>query len=111
MKTEKNFMATDRYLFDFYYCSTKKGYAQVDTSQDASYYGIWTNPFKRTVFSYCEGDTCLKTADNDDEYVKELLDIKQWNFENGYVFKGIDPGFNKELKEKFVSLGIIDLLY
>jgi hypothetical protein len=63
--------------------------------KDASYYGIWTNPFKRIVFSYCEGDTCLKTADNDDEYVKELLDIKQLNFENGYAFKGIDPGDKK----------------
>ena len=111
MKIEKNFISADRYLFDFYFCSTKKGYAQVDTSQDASYYGIWTNPFKRTILSYCEGDTCLKTADNDDEYVKELLNKKKWNFEHGYIFKGIDPGFNKELKEKFISLGLDELLY
>ena len=46
MKTEKNFIEADRYLFDFYHCSTKKGYAQLDTSQDASYYGTWTNPLK-----------------------------------------------------------------
>jgi hypothetical protein len=111
MKTEKYFIEASRYLFDFYHCSTKKGYAQVDTSQDAAYYGTWTNPFKRTVFTYCEGDTCFKTADNNDEYVKELLDIKKWNFEHGYVFKGIDPGFNKDLKEKFIALGMVELLY
>lgn len=111
MKTEKDFIEADRYLFDFYYCSTQEGYAQVDTNQDAAYCGTWTNPFKRTIFSYCEGDTCLKTAENDDEYVKELLDIKEWNFEDGYAFKGIDPGFNKELKDKFVSLGLLDLLH
>ena len=111
MKTEKDFIEANRYLFDFYYCSTKKGYAQVDTNQDAAYYGIWTNPFKRTVFSYCEGDTCLKIAGTDDEYVQELFRMKEWNFEHGYAFKGIDPGFNKELKEKFISLGLIDLLY
>ncbi len=111
MKTEENFIEADRYLFDFYYCSTGNGYAQIDTSQDASYYGIWTNPFRRTIFSYCEGDTCLKTAENDEEYVKELLSIKDWNLENGYAFKGIDPGFNIRLREKFISLGLLELLH
>ena len=111
MIKEKYFIEASRYLFDFYHCSTKKGYAQVDTSQDASYFGTWTNSLKRTVFNYCEGDTCLNTAYNEYEYIQELLEIKKWNFEHGYIFKGIDPGFNKELKEKFTSLGLDELLY
>ena len=48
---------TDRYSFDFKLCTPKNGWAQVDTSQDASYFGTWANPFERKTVSYCEGDT------------------------------------------------------
>ena len=45
MKRETDFMENiERYHFDFGECSACNGYAQVDTSQDAPYFGIWTNP-------------------------------------------------------------------
>jgi hypothetical protein len=38
------FTPSDRYVYDFVLCTYDKGWAQIDTRQDASYYGTWTNP-------------------------------------------------------------------
>ena len=56
METIRDFASTDRYIFDFKLCTTGKGWAQVDTEQDASYFGTWANPFELKVVSYTEGD-------------------------------------------------------
>ena len=47
IKTTTNFCSTDRYVYDFSVCTYEKGWAQIDTRQDASYYGTWTNPERR----------------------------------------------------------------
>ena len=96
MKTERNFLPGDRYAYDFKHCTTAKGFAQVDTSQDASYFGTWANPFTLQIVSYCEGDVTIQTADNEAEFLQEILNIRIWNEENGHKFLGIDPGFNEE---------------
>jgi hypothetical protein len=111
MKITRNFVDADRYGFDFGPCSTSNGWAQVDTSQDASYFGTWANPFKFTIFCYCEGDTILTTCEDDTEFCGELRTIKRWNEENGHRFRGIDPGFNEPLKAKFCEIGLSDLLH
>lgn len=111
MKTTRDFAPGDRYAYDFGLCSSANGFAQVDTSQDASYYGTWANPFRMVIFSYCEGDLCLQEAETPEEFVSELLGIKKWNEENGHRFMGIDPGFREDLKLKFVDLGLGDLLH
>ena len=43
MKTQKTFCNSDRYIFDYDMCSFKKGFAQIDTTEDASYFGNWVN--------------------------------------------------------------------
>ena len=112
MKTEKKFLPNKvRYDFDFGECSMGKGFAQVDTSQDASYYGTWANPFTLTVINFAEGDVCTRIADTEEEFIEELLLIKRWNDNTGNKFKGIDTGFDKELREKFVEIGAEELLY
>lgn len=100
----------DRYPFDCKICTYEKGWAQVDTRQDASYYGTWTNPERREIFNYCEGDTYLTKCDTDEEYVKAVSEMVEWNKKSGY-WLGIDPGFNPEMREKFVSLGLEELLH
>ena len=35
MKTQTSFANTDRYVFDFKYCKSSDGYAQLDTKEDA----------------------------------------------------------------------------
>ena len=39
MKITREFAPADRYVYDFGLCSYKNGCAQVDTAQDASYFG------------------------------------------------------------------------
>jgi len=112
MKKERTFEGnTDRYAFDFKLCTTGKGYAQVDTSQDAWYYGTWANPFKLQVVSYCEGDITVSNAETEQEFANEIKAIKQWNDESGHRFLGIDPGFNEDLKNQFIKLGLGEYLH
>jgi len=111
MKIERYFKPADRYFFDFGMCAPAKGFAQVDTEQDAAYYGTWANPFTLSIVSYCEGDVCISTADNTDEFVDEIRKIKDWNEKGGWRFGGIDPGFNDKLRYRFIELGLSDLLH
>jgi hypothetical protein len=100
----------DRYFYDFGECSSEHGWAQIDTKQDASYYGTWTNPEKREIFTYCEGDTTLTKCTTDDEYRQALNEVVKWNKDAGY-WLGIDPGFRPEMKDRFVKLGFAELLH
>lgn len=112
MKTENTFYpSSDRYQFDFSLCSIKKGFAQVDTAQDASYYGTWANPETLQIVNYCEGDVSIRTADNPDEFVQALRELKEWTDKMGYPFLGIDPGFSDTLKAKFEEIGLADMLH
>ena len=112
MQTMRDFeLNGSRYVYDFGSCTPAQGWAQLDTSQDASYYGIWANPFRKMVFSYCEGDKTLQIAETEEEFTKEIQNIKLWNDNSGYRFLGIDPGFNVELKAKFEELGLKELLH
>ena len=111
MKTVREFQPADRYVYDFGLCSTKNGFAQIDTGQDAHYYGTWASPKMLIIVCYCEGDVTIQTADNEKEFVREINNIKTWNNENGHSFHGIDPGFNKDLKDRFVKMGLSDLLH
>lgn len=108
----RSFAPADRYLYDFKVLTYAKGWAQVDTRQDASYYGTWTNPEMRQIFNYCEGDLCLTKCDTDEDYVKAIRETATWNKERGY-WLGIDPGFGDDtpMYQRFVSLGLADLLH
>ena len=110
MKTENGRRTnSDRYEYDFGPLTTKAGWAQVDTTQDAWYYGTWANPFTLQTFEYCEGDTTLQTAENEQEFVDAMRELKRWNDEGGR-WLGVDPGFNADLKAQFHTLGLGDLL-
>lgn len=111
VNTIRDFVDGDRYRWDFGLCSSKHGFAQVDTSQDASYFGTWTNPERRMVVTFCEGDVTLQTADTDTEYVALLRHIKAWNEENGHAFLGIDPMGSGAIETKLRGLGLGDLLH
>lgn len=107
----RDFAPADRYLYDFKLCTIAKGWAQIDTSQDASYFGQWVNPTKREIFCYCEGDLILTRCENDAELAGEIATMKAWNTEQGHRFLGIDPGFNTELKEALASAGLEEYLH
>jgi hypothetical protein len=104
------FSPADRYLYDFRVCTYANGWAQIDTRQDASYYGTWTNPTTREIFCYCEGDTTLIRCSTDDEYRDELRAVIDWNKSAGY-WLGIDPGGITNMRDQFVALGFEDALH
>jgi hypothetical protein len=111
MKITREFAPADRYLDDFGLCSCANGWAQVDTAQDASYFGTWANPTRLLIFTYCEGDTTLKEAVSPEEFVAELRDIDAWNRAQGYGPARIDPGYDSAMKRVFEALGLADMLH
>jgi hypothetical protein len=111
VKIERGFSPADRYLYDFKLCTIERGWAQVDTSQDASYYGTWISPEKRQIFQYVEGDLYLTRCDTDAELAAEILRMKEWNTSMGHRFMGIDPGFNADLKAALCAAGLAEYLH
>ena len=101
----------ERYHFDFGECSHHLGYAQVDTSQDAPYFGIWTNPTTLTTVKYLEGDVYRDTAESVEEYVEFIRKMKADYKKMGRPVYGIDPMLNDEISDRFKEIGLGDLLH
>jgi hypothetical protein len=100
----------DRYRYDFRLCRAADGWAQLDTRQDASYYGNWINPVSFKLFSYVEGDTTLTECDNETEFVEATRTCCEWHKERGY-FIGIDAMEMGGAKDAFVRMGLAEYLH
>jgi hypothetical protein len=100
----------DRYKYDFRNCTSANGWAQLDTRQDASYYGNWVNPTERKLFSYCEGDTTLTECDNDADFIAAVRESIRWHAEREY-FIGIDGMCNEQIIAAFTKLGLAEFLH
>ena len=112
MKHERDFMENgSRYYFDFGECSASNGFAQIDTHQDAAYFGMWTNPYDFVVVSYIEGDINRDTASNAEEYTAYLRKLHAAYEKMENPIRGIDPMLNDDLRDRFVELGLTDLLH
>ena len=85
----ESFHPGDRYQYDFGPCSSEKGWKQYDTSQDASYFGIWVHIEKRWIFSYTEGDTCLTKCATLESFRAELKHMAKYYGEAPPAFKVI----------------------
>ena len=104
IKKETFFESIDRYVFDFDMCKPSKGYAQLDTSEDASYLGNWINFREYKIVSYCEGDITIETCSNKEEFkklLKKTVDFYKFNQEN---FLGIDLLCNEKIINDFNKL-------
>jgi hypothetical protein len=109
MRTEHSFSPSDRYHFDFGECSERRGFCQIDTTQDAPYFGIWCDPFGLRIVTYCEGDVTRQWAENEAEFADEIRNLKDCYAEG---FLGIDPGWHPErFIERFTQLGLSELLH
>ena len=111
IRTEDFLMNADRYYFDFGECSHHIGFAQVDTAQDAPYFGIWTNPTTLTTVQYIEGDVYREIAESVDEYVGHIRKMKADYEKMGSPIRGIDPMLNDEIADRFKEIGLGDLLH
>jgi hypothetical protein len=100
----------DRYKYDFRLCKARDGWAQLDSRQDASYYGQWVNPLTLKLMSYCEGDTCLTECTDEDDFISALRECIRWNQDAGY-FIGIDGMCELSIIDAFTRIGFAEFLY
>lgn len=102
MKTTRTHNHADRYHYDFGDC---RGWPQIDTGQDAWYFGQWCHPTKLVIICYAEGDVTITQCTTPEEFILQLLEIKAWTEEHDH-WKGIDPLCNAEHIAAFEALGI-----
>lgn len=98
-----------RYDYDFSLSSTE--WAQVDTPQDASYFGVWVNPFLMRVLTYVEGDSTVLQAETGADLTSYLRRLEALYKESDRELPKIDPGFNDSLRDEFVRLGLEDMIH
>ncbi len=108
MKKHHEFSSANRYIYDFDLCSSGNGFAQIDTSSDASNFGNWANPFTFVIFSFIKGWCYTTECETVEEFTAEMKDITDFY---GEGFKGLDAGFNEGLKQEFITVGLEDLLH
>lgn len=111
MIIKRDFVDANRYYFDTGQCSIKNGWAQVDSPQDASYYGAWANPERLQIFSYVEGDCILCSAESPEEFAAEVRNIDAWNRQHQDRGIMIDTFMSPDLDAAFTALGLADYLY
>jgi hypothetical protein len=111
VKTESYYNGT-RYSFDR--SLLPKGYYQIDTSEDAYYYGNWINPIERKRVAFAEGDLREIQYESDEEMVQGLKEMDAWEKEHsGSKGIKIDLGWHVDEKatELFKKLELSHLLY
>ena len=90
-----------------------RDFAQLDTSQDASYYGNWASAKRLILFSYCEGDCTTTKCDTPEEFRQELKKFQDFCARVGYKFHGIDPGWihTPEILQPWEAVGLSHLIH
>lgn len=112
MTVERRFLPDiDRYHFDFGECSYEKGFAQIDTDQDAPWFGQWCSPSALLIVSYAEGDLTIRSCADSAEFAEALRALSRWEAEQGRSPARIDPGLQPAMREAFEALGLADLLH
>ena len=93
----------DRYIFDWL-CRPDKGWAQLDTGQDAWYFGIWINPLTLEYVSHIEGDRTHIQYDSEQEFQREIQECLDWHHSHGWN-PHIDGMCNPAIIAAFERLG------
>ena len=102
--TREHSRTGNRYELDALLCPA--GWAQLDSPEDASWYGTWAHPKHRSIVSYCEGDIARSHADTPEEFTAEIRRIHRFHQHEGGI--RIDPGFGD--RNAWEALGLADLL-
>ncbi len=104
-----------RYEIDSGVCNSATGFCQIDTDQDASYFGIWTSPTRRVVCSFMEGDITVKEASTDAEYREVLVNCltshRHRNEARPHAMIDLGIAGRDDFRDAFVSLGLASYAY
>jgi hypothetical protein len=106
----RDFASADRYLYDN---KLPRDFAQLDTSEDASWYGNWASAQRLVLFSYCEGDCTTTQCETVEEFRQEFERFQEFCERIGYKFHGIDPGWihTDELLQPWRDAGLAHLIH
>ena len=107
-KQEIGSSADTRYIFDN---RLPSDYAQLDTSEDASWYGNWASAQRLTFVSYAEGDCVVTKCETVEEFKEEFKRFREFCDRIGYEFLGIDPGWNEPSKDSWLQIGLNEFLH
>lgn len=80
----------NRYKYDTHRCSSKDGWHQYDTEQDAWYFGVWYHRERRLVVTYAEGDETIVVCQTEESFRAELAEMAEFYGEPPPAFVGID---------------------
>ncbi len=78
-----------RYFYDL--ALLPRGWKQYDTTQDASYFGVWIHQQKMEVMTYAEGDRSLVQCQTLEAFKAELAEMEKFYGPVPPAFVGIDP--------------------
>jgi len=106
MQRLTEFADGDRYVYDFGLC---RDFAQVNTSEDAAWFGIWACPSRLVVFTFCEGDCCTVQCESAAEFRDEMHRVRDFANRMG-KFHGVDPGTDAAKVQQWQALGLGELL-
>ena len=102
-QTHSYHLDAERYKWDYELCP--QGWAQLDTPDDAWYYGHWVNLSTFQITTFCEGDLYETEFETLDEFVAEVRRICE-------RFEGkIDPGLNEDRIETWRQSPLADCLH
>jgi hypothetical protein len=99
----------ERYKIDLAQCSARRGWAQLNTTQDAIRYGAWASPSERKILAYRDGELFLWVCADHETFIAEIRGYAA-SSRKRQSWLGIDPG-NNRLRRRFVALGLNDLLF
>ena len=80
----------ERYHCDFTQCTVDKGWRQYDTSQDASYFGVWVHEGDRRIVTFAEGDETTTECPSPESFKAELASMAAFYGEPPPAFIAID---------------------
>ena len=108
-RTESFHNDIDRYSVErsLYVFTKSSTWAQVDTDQDAWYYGNWANPATFSIVTYAEGDLVVLRCDTAEEFCSELNVMATWHATQDSYLR-IDPKDQHE--PLWLELGLGHLL-
>lgn len=80
----------NRYFFDDRVYRRGAGWQQWDTSQDASYFGVWVHRDLRQVLTFAEGDITVVECPDDEHFKAEIESMERCYGEAPPAAVGID---------------------
>jgi hypothetical protein len=95
----------DRYQIDFSMVGATGGYVQIDTVEDASWFGMWLDSRSRRLVIFAEGDLEVRSYDSDADLVTDLEHLDRRYVSEGRRGLRFDP-WTDELTAAVNAMGV-----